>query len=425
MKKLLLFTTGFPYGKGEKSFILPELEVLRKEYDITIVACGSKKILSDKNNYTKLDDKISVYYVDAGFRYESISDYLLVTRYFVRAIMSPIWWREIIEILHTRKNIVQRILDSSKFFISSDRYRTLLIKANILPLDEEVLVYTFWNTTFTMALLRMRDRFLKINIVSRMHGFDLYNDRLKGKRQPFKTYTDEKLDAIFFICDEGYKYYLEQFAQDKSSDKYHVCRLGVSEKEKRNPDNEGSAFELVSCSNIIPLKRVELIILALSEISNEYKIHWTHFGDGEKKEYIQSLAKEKLSLKPNIDYDIVGFVPNADIMEYYKNCHVDCFITTTSREGLPVSIMEALSFGIPIIATDVNGNYEEIEQNGILLSSNPSSKEVAEAIVKMINLPNTEKKRMRDNSYLLWKNKFDCKKNVDEFCKILKKYYPD
>lgn len=59
------------------------------------------------------------------------------------------------------------------------------------------------------------------------------------------------------------------------------------------------------------------------------------------------------------------------VMNYYKEHHFDVFINMSTNEGVPVSIMEAASFGIPIIATNVGGTSEIVQPSvGMLLSSN-------------------------------------------------------
>ena len=49
--------------------------------------------------------------------------------------------------------------------------------------------------------------------------------------------------------------------------------------------------------------------------------------------------------------------------------HIDLFINTSSSEGVPVSIMEALSVGIPIIATDVGGTKEIVTKTTARIAS--------------------------------------------------------
>ena len=126
----------------------------------------------------------------------------------------------------------------------------------------------------------------------------------------------------------------------------------------------------------------------------------------------------------DITYEFYGFCDNDVIMEYYRHTPIDCFITTTSSEGLPVSIMEALSFGIPVIAPDVNGIAEEVENNcnGILLSAEAEAGEVADAVMKFLEASEKQIEVFRENAYQMWEQKFDKEKNVKKFMETLAKY---
>ena len=75
---------------------------------------------------------------------------------------------------------------------------------------------------------------------------------------------------------------------------------------------------------------------------------------------------------------------------------VDLFLNVSEYEGVPVSVMEAQSFGIPVIATAVGGTPEIVnEENGFLLPENPSQDEIASAIYDVVtNKEKWEKKRM-------------------------------
>ena len=50
------------------------------------------------------------------------------------------------------------------------------------------------------------------------------------------------------------------------------------------------------------------------------------------------------------------------LVDWYRRNRVDLFISLSSSEGLPVSMMEAISFGIPILATDVGGVSEIVKR---------------------------------------------------------------
>ncbi len=84
--------------------------------------------------------------------------------------------------------------------------------------------------------------------------------------------------------------------------------------------------------------------------------------------------------------------------------------------------MEALSFGIPVIGTSVGGIPEEIdEENGILLSKNPTTEEVAAAIEKIHNMDDATYNRTCLHAFNTWKEKFDANKNSKKFVEILQK----
>lgn len=141
-------------------------------------------------------------------------------------------------------------------------------------------------------------------------------------------------------------------------------------------------------------------------------------------EDVKKLAEELLGHRQDISYEFRGFCQNETVMEYYCHTPIDCFITTTSNEGLPVSIMEALSFGIPVIAPDVNGIAEEVENNynGMLLSSEAEAGEVADAVMKFLEASEKQIEVFRENAYQMWEQKYDKEKNVKEFMETLAKY---
>ena len=96
-------------------------------------------------------------------------------------------------------------------------------------------------------------------------------------------------------------------------------------------------------------------------------------------EYIEN--KEKLKLKPNINFIPMGFTPNDKVLDFYTHHAVNLFISLSAAEGIPVSIMEAISFGIPVLSTDVGGCSEIVNENtGILIPLKTSTEEVANVL---------------------------------------------
>lgn len=169
---------------------------------------------------------------------------------------------------------------------------------------------------------------------------------------------------------------------------------------------------------MIPLKRVALIIEGLARIT-DIEILWTHFGTGSHYEETVKYAKELLGDKKNISYEMPGFVPVEEIMRFYRENVVDCFLTTSSTEGSPVSVQEAMSFGVPIIATAVGEIPNMIDGNGILLAENPQPEEVKNAINRLHHFSEDVILQMRKRSRNIWEEKFNAEKNAERFVKAL------
>lgn len=415
MKKnnLLLLTTSFPFGKGEKSFILPELPYLIEKFDITIVSSASKE---EKNNHeleTELPDCIKVKHYSGGFvkRFE-------VILYLVSFLLYKGSWEEVFTIVKSRKQIFLRLKKSLYFFASAKKFERWLDKSGIVN-SEKIIIYSYWYVHLVLSIIMMKKKYPQIRIVTRAHGYDLYEERNEGCWQPYKTVMDSFADKVFFISKHGYDYYIEHFARNSQDlSKYEICRLGTASQKCKAKKKRNDSFLLVSCSNIVAVKRVELIIDALALI-HDCNIRWVHFGDGNEGERIRVLAQSKLYEKENIIYEFKGHMANSDILKYYETEQPDCFIMTSLSEGSPVAMQEAISFGIPIIGTAVGGISEMIDGNGILLSTNPSQREVADSIQKMYCLDEDAYSRMRQRSYQIWEADYHQSKNCNKFVRIL------
>ena len=102
----------------------------------------------------------------------------------------------------------------------------------------------------------------------------------------------------------------------------------------------------------------------------------------------------------------MGMVNSELIMSYYVNKQIDLFINVSNSEGVPVSIMEAMSAGIPILATNVGGTSEIVNNNnGKLLEKNINSLKLANEIISFHKKSRIKKRAMRDSSFEMYLNK--------------------
>ena len=124
---------------------------------------------------------------------------------------------------------------------------------------------------------------------------------------------------------------------------------------------------------------------ALNEVSKTKPLKWVHFGDGDLMSDIKRQINDFQST--NFEVDLKGHVLNEEVLNWYGKNEVTVFVNVSESEGIPVSVMEAMSFGIPVIATDVGGNCEIVDaSNGRLIPAQFELSELVEALMFFDNL---------------------------------------
>ena len=271
--------------------------------------------------------------------------------------------------------------------------------------------YSYWMNDWALVLAVLKERKTISNFVFRCGGFDIWDERHPGNYLPFRgliyKYTDQVIPNSVISA---------EYIKTKTNQKHKVRH------EYLGTIDFGSGFEeqsklltIVSCSSVIALKRIELIIEVLSKV--QVKVKWLHFGDGEQIDSIKKLAKEKLQTHK---VHFMGNVSNKDLMKFYSENYVDLFITTSSTEGLPVSVQEAISFGIPIIATNVGAMSEVVNDDcGILVDKDFSTHKVA-TIIEGWRLSKYSSLTQRQIIRAVWMEKFDAEKVYPQFINRIK-----
>jgi glycosyltransferase involved in cell wall biosynthesis len=204
----------------------------------------------------------------------------------------------------------------------------------------------------------------------------MYHDRHIEGHVPFQEYRIANIDSVYTISNHGFEYLRKKIPQSMIS-KVKLCRLGVEDKSKGHlPTKNSQTFTIVSCSSVIPLKRVDLIADVLRHTT--LPIRWIHFGSGPQASVLQEKIKE---MPPNISVELRGETRNDEILKFYDSEFVDVFVSLSESEGLPVSMMEAISFGIPIFAVSVNGIPEIVTKDtGVLLDIHSTQEQITKLL---------------------------------------------
>ena len=232
--------------------------------------------------------------------------------------------------------------------------------------------YSVWMDDGATTLGILKRKSLIDNYVFRLHGYDLFDERRKGNYMPFRHFNFKLANRIFVLSKTGLDYIK---AKNIYPEKLVMNYSGLYD-HGAGPFVEENKFTLVSCSNLYKFKRVDKILEALKKI--DFPIHWKHIGAGDEYENLKARLTE---LPSNVTVDFEGKLDNAELIEYYKNNHVNLFIHLSETEGLGMAAVEAQSFGIPAISLDVGGVKEVVnDKTGILLNANASIDEIAKHI---------------------------------------------
>nr|WP_072513772.1 glycosyltransferase [Ndongobacter massiliensis] len=395
MKKLFVFTDQYPYGTGE-SFFETELSYLEKRFSVTIITMAAKSDI-----YRKVSPETQIIsYQDQKSPRIVIQSLFLALKNLRREKLSFV--------------DLSRRKDAIHFFGWSYRFMTFLKQKKLLI--DDAIYYTYWHKQQTLALV-LAKKYLNwkpCRIVSRIHGHDLYKERTKNNYQPFKRSLLQDIDALYFISRAGEVYYEENYG---SKPKHEVQYLGVRTTYDAQSFHLSKSHTIVTCSALIPLKRVDIIIDALSLLKTP--IHWVHFGTGPLQNCLQEQAEKKLVENKRITYQFMGQVKNDKIHEFYRNNQVDLFINTSSSEGVPISILEALSYGIPSLATDVGGSKEALLNQNFLLPADVTPEELAKRMEAFFLLPFEQQFQYRKAATNLWKSRFNSEIQFTKFALLL------
>jgi len=274
------------------------------------------------------------------------------------------------------------------------------------------------NTTFHSAWMNKHALMLSIakfkNHISeftfRVHGYDIFLERRENNYMPFEVFIYKHAKHIILNSKYSFNY---KKAQNIYSEKLRLNYFGI-ENNENSPFKDSEVFVLVSCSDIIPLKRVELIAEALSFVT--YKLKWIHFGDGEKMKDITRLCA---TLPSNVEYELKGKTSNEEIMEFYRGNMINLFIHVSRTEGLGFALVEAQSFGIPILACAAGGVVDVVnEETGKLLPIQITSKELSEEILGFKESKLNEKE-FRKTVKSFFNKTFSIEKTNSNFVKII------
>ena len=291
--------------------------------------------------------------------------------------------------------------------------RLTQIKASTNDIAGEIIYYSYWLDEGAMASAHLGQRDGRTSI-SRAHGWDVYPVRHPYDYLPFRTFLANSELTVCPISNHGMSALRGQGFSNLNLF-YLGTRSSKSTEGGQTQQNLGNKI-LVSVSSIIDLKRVDRIAQIFVQLSKtESQWQWHHFGDGP----LEDELRQWLQKQGAKNYHLHGRQPNEAVQDWLNTNHANTlFINQSTTEGLPVSMMEAMSYGIPCVGTDVGGVSEIIDngKNGLLHDVDLEPSVVARVIE---NLSTERLVSMSKNAKVTWEKQFNAERNYTAFIKEL------
>jgi glycosyltransferase involved in cell wall biosynthesis len=404
--KLVFFTNTYPYGIGEQ-WKKNEIEAFVRHFEeIRVVPLSfgynkdNPKILPAK---ARLDGPL--------FEKEGI-----IIR--PKDIFKILFHKHVYSFLH--EFFSKKVFRSKKHIISwavaTLNIIRLLSHNTIRMIDtlpDNTVLYFFWGRGASDVIPFINTRRFK-KVLVRMHRYDLF-EYANDNYIPYRGKLMQKNDVLIAPCSEaGVRHLAELYPEAQNHIK--LIRLGTTSNGRKSSMSHDGVLRIVSCSVLSDVKRVNIMIESLQYL--DMPVVWKHLGNGPLENDLKAKA-ESIGVADKFIFE--GFVNSDDINGLYTNGTFDLFINTSSSEGVPVSIMEAFAAGIPVLATDVGGTSEIVDDTvGALLTKDITSEQLAASITKYYSLDNAQKEKIRERAFNRFKQMADSDKLIIELINILK-----
>jgi colanic acid/amylovoran biosynthesis glycosyltransferase len=415
-KHLLLLTLSFPLNSGE-TFLESELPILSRGFErVTIMP------MNGTSQHRTVPDNVTVaapLWSDAASRYRF---------YIVQLLRWRTWSLFLSEMfqavtVHRRYHIAvfYRVLLWAMYRTALERCPAVQ-EAVRSPAD--TVAYSYWAHVPAMVIPYLAQAGVACAI--RYHHVDLYTYAMDSntfihKNARYFPWREEIAKASkinLFISEHGQRYF-DMLWPGVLGDRWQINRLGVPDHGINPPAlSTNDAMNIVSCSYINPQKRVPRIAALVKALASHRKVRWHHFGAGQDQALVDA---ELVGKPPTLDVKFGGWVANSDVMKFYTTTPVDLFLNLSLSEGVPVSIMEAISFGIPVVATAVDGTPEVVidGESGMLVQLDETD-EPAQLASRILAELSVGGLLTQANPRDVWQRRFNANSNFSELVLALR-----
>ena len=250
--------------------------------------------------------------------------------------------------------------------------------------------------------------FFRKKIIVTVHGLNYKTPKWKGFAAKFIQFgermTVKYANQIIVLSNEQKKYFKEKYGRDTV---YIPNGTIVNEKEPADEIQKLYGLEkgkyLLFLSRVVPGKGLEFLLDAYKDIPGEYPLiiaGGTEYVP-EFRQMIENKAAEDTRVK------LIGFVEGKILRELYSNARL--FVFPSEAEGMPMCLLEALSYDCPCLVSNIPENLE-VGGNYITSFESKNTDDLKQKLIYCMNHPDEINKESR--KYIV--QKYDWNTVVDE-----------
>jgi len=254
-------------------------------------------------------------------------------------------------------------------------------------------------------------RKLEIPVVHTCHGVTFNDKRFSFVKKILdKFLLKHSKFKLIITCDANS---VKDFDKEKIKNTIYIPNGVNLLKAKRK--SESKKLKFISVGRLEEQKGLIYLIESVREIVKENKdIEILLVGEGAKKDELLEKIKE---YKLDNYFNFIGSKTNEEVMKLYTES--DIFILSSVWEGLPIALLEAMSFGLPVVTTNVGGISKICSNNkNALIIPAKNTSALKEAMTSLIKDKSLRKKLGENARKTVEKNY-----NWDKISKLTHKIY--
>ena len=380
--KIFYITASFPYGVGE-SFFIPEIKALKNcGADLYIIPISVRQNL--REDWHSISENCKLYS-------EKLLSVRIISSFFRFVFLHPILLYRLLLLL--KGTTIYQFIKNLAILPKSIWIISLIIK------EKPEHMHAHWGSTSSTAAM-LAATITSVPWSFTCHRWDIYENNLLRRKSEYAKF-------VRFISNKGE---FDSLKFGVISKKTVVIPMGTEIPVKPvSPGwkNNGEEFVIICPANLLPVKGHIYLIEAIDSLLQKgYKLKLLLAGEGLLRKELQLSIVEK-----GIENKVIflGQLSHKALLDYYSSAQIRLMVLPSvdlgngEHEGVPVSLMEAMSYGVPVISTQTGSINELLPKEAGLTVPEKNANELAEKI-----------KFLYDNSEEYLKTSKLCRKIIED-----------